>query len=111
MQTSQAMQPPQARRLQAISERAAASFASGIAEFHGASILPRWLCNAARMPPSPPSGWPLHGGTLMLTIDDCIGLSELSEEEVLAIAEHEHIPQIAAIELGNSLIQTPDGEE
>jgi len=47
----------------------------------------------------------------MLTIEDCIGLAELSEEEVLAIAEHEHIPQIAAIELGNYLVQTPDGEE
>ena len=47
----------------------------------------------------------------MLTIEDCIGLAELSEEEVLAIAENEHIPQIAAIELGNSLMQTPDGEE
>ena len=47
----------------------------------------------------------------MLTLEDCIGLSELSEEEVLAIAEHEHIPEIAAIELGNYLVQTPDGEE
>jgi hypothetical protein len=47
----------------------------------------------------------------MLTIEDCIGLSELSEEEVLAIAQHEHIPQIAAIELGNYLVQTPAGEE
>jgi len=29
----------------------------------------------------------------MLTIEDCIGLSELTEEEILAIAEHEHIPR------------------
>ncbi len=29
---------------------------------------------------------------------------------MLAIAEHEHIPEIAAIELGNYLVHTPDGE-
>ena len=46
----------------------------------------------------------------MLTIEDCIALSELTEEEILAIAEHEHIPEIAALELGNYLIQTPAGE-
>ena len=34
----------------------------------------------------------------MLTIQDCIELSELTEEEILAIAEHEHIPEMAAIE-------------
>ena len=37
----------------------------------------------------------------MLTLQDCIELSELSEEEILAIAEHEHIPEMLAIELGN----------
>jgi S-ribosylhomocysteine lyase LuxS involved in autoinducer biosynthesis len=46
----------------------------------------------------------------MLTIQDCIELSELTEEEILAIAAHEHIPEMAAIELGNYLIHTPDGE-
>jgi len=46
----------------------------------------------------------------MLTLQDCIGLSELTEEEILAIAEHEHIPEMAALELGNYLIQTPSGE-
>ena len=46
----------------------------------------------------------------MLTIEDCIALSDLTEEEILAIAEHEHIPEIAALELGNYLIQTPSGE-
>ena len=46
----------------------------------------------------------------MLTIQDCIELSELSEEECEAIAEHEHIPLMAAVELGNYLIHTPDGE-
>jgi len=30
----------------------------------------------------------------MLTLQDCIELSELTEEEILAIAEHEHIPEM-----------------
>ena len=30
----------------------------------------------------------------MLTIQDCIELSGLSEEEILAIAEHEHVPEM-----------------
>ena len=46
----------------------------------------------------------------MLTIEDCIALSELTEEEILAIAEHEHIPRMAAVELGSYLAQTPAGE-
>jgi DNA repair protein RadC len=46
----------------------------------------------------------------MLTIQDCIELSELTEEEILAIAVHEHIPEMAAVELGNYLIHTPEGE-
>jgi hypothetical protein len=37
----------------------------------------------------------------MITIDDCIGLSGLTEDEVDAIAEHEHLPEIVAAELGN----------
>jgi hypothetical protein len=40
----------------------------------------------------------------MLTIEDCIGLSELTEEEILAIAQHEHIPEIAGLEMGHYLI-------
>ena len=47
----------------------------------------------------------------MLTIQDCIELSELTEEEILAIAEHEHIPEMAALELGNYLVRTPEGEQ
>ncbi len=46
----------------------------------------------------------------MLTLEDCIGLCGLSEEEILAIAEHEHIPEMAAVELANYLVQMPDGE-
>lgn len=39
----------------------------------------------------------------MLTIDDCIALSGLSEAEIAAIAEHEHIPFATAVELGRCL--------
>jgi hypothetical protein len=46
----------------------------------------------------------------MLSLQDCIDLSELSEAEIDAIAEHEHIPEIAATEMGNYLVQTPQGE-
>jgi hypothetical protein len=46
----------------------------------------------------------------MLTLEDCLALCELTEEEVLAIAEHEHIPEMAALELGNYLVHAPDGE-
>ncbi|QID19025.1 hypothetical protein G3580_16215 [Nitrogeniibacter mangrovi] len=47
----------------------------------------------------------------MLTLEDCIELSELTEEEILAIAEHEHIPEMAAVELGNYLTHTARGEK
>lgn len=46
----------------------------------------------------------------MLRLEDCIALCDLTEEEVLAIAEHERIPEMAAIELGSYLVRTADGE-
>jgi len=46
----------------------------------------------------------------MLSLEDCLALCDLTEEEVLAIAHHEHIPEIAATELGNYLVHTPEGE-
>lgn len=46
----------------------------------------------------------------MLSLEDCLALCELTEDEVLAIAHHEHIPEIAAAELGNYLVHTPEGE-
>lgn len=46
----------------------------------------------------------------MLTFEDCLGLSDLTEDEILAIAEHEHIPELAALEMGNYLLRTPGGE-
>ena len=46
----------------------------------------------------------------MLSLEDCIALSGLTEDEILAIAQHEHIPEIAAAELGNYLSRSEDGQ-
>lgn len=45
----------------------------------------------------------------MLTYEDCLALCELTEEEVAAISEHEHLPEIVAAEYGNYLIHQPNG--
>ncbi|MFQ5958486.1 MAG: hypothetical protein ACE5LF_03870 [Alphaproteobacteria bacterium] len=45
----------------------------------------------------------------MLTLEDCIGLSDLTREEIEAIAAHEHLPEIVALELGNCLLRSPEG--
>ncbi|MCU7817034.1 MAG: hypothetical protein KZQ81_18015 [Candidatus Thiodiazotropha sp. (ex Rostrolucina anterorostrata)] len=45
----------------------------------------------------------------MLTYEDCVGMCDLTDEEVDAIAEHEHIPNIVAAELGNYLIHEESG--
>jgi hypothetical protein len=46
----------------------------------------------------------------MLTYQDCLELSELTEEEVEAIAEHEHIPEMLAVEMGRYMVVTPEGQ-
>jgi hypothetical protein len=45
----------------------------------------------------------------MLSYEDCVELSDLTEEEIVAIAEHEHLPEMAALELGSYLVHTPEG--
>ena len=45
----------------------------------------------------------------MLTLDDCIAFGELSREIVLAIAEHEHVPELSAVAIGEQLVQCRDG--
>jgi hypothetical protein len=45
----------------------------------------------------------------MLSLRDCFAFSELTDEEVQVIAEHEHIPEIVAAELGNGLVHSEDG--
>lgn len=47
----------------------------------------------------------------MLTIQDCVELSGLSEEEILAIAQHEHVPEMIAVELRGYRVQTPAGKK
>ncbi len=46
----------------------------------------------------------------MLTIHGCIGLCLLTEDEIAAIAEHEHVPDILVLELGDYLCRASDGE-
>ncbi len=45
----------------------------------------------------------------MISLEDCIGLCGLTGEEVLAIAEHEHLPEIAAAALASYLLQQEHG--
>lgn len=45
----------------------------------------------------------------MLTIEDCIAMSTLTPDEIEAIAEHEHIPEIVAAELGSYMMTREDG--
>ena len=47
----------------------------------------------------------------MITLEDCLGLCGLTEEEVLAIAEHEHLPEIAATALAEYLLSLEHGSE
>jgi hypothetical protein len=47
----------------------------------------------------------------MISLEDCIGLCDLTEEEVLAIAEHEHMPEIAATAYAAYLTGKEHGEE
>lgn len=47
---------------------------------------------------------------MVLTFEDCLALCELREEEVLAIAEHERVPELAAAQLGHYLVHLPGGE-
>ena len=45
----------------------------------------------------------------MLTYQDCLGLCDCSAEEIRAIAEHEHLPEIVALELSESLMHSGTG--
>ena len=47
----------------------------------------------------------------MITLQDCVGLCGLTEEEVLAIAEHEHLPEIVASALAEYLLSQEHGSE
>jgi hypothetical protein len=45
----------------------------------------------------------------MISLEDCIALCGLTEQEVVAIAEHEHVPEIAAAAIGRYLLKKPNG--
>ena len=47
----------------------------------------------------------------MITLEDCVAFCGLTEEEVLAIAEHEHMPEIAAAALAEYLTYQEHGTE
>jgi hypothetical protein len=47
----------------------------------------------------------------MISLEDCIGLCGLTEEEVLAIAEHEHMSEIAATALAQYLMSYGHGSD
>jgi hypothetical protein len=48
---------------------------------------------------------------VMISLQDCFGLCGLDENEVTAISEHEHIPDIAAAALASYLLTQPHGGE
>lgn len=45
----------------------------------------------------------------MLTYNDCLGLSGLTQEEVSALARIKHLPEVVALEMGWNLCRTPEG--
>lgn len=45
----------------------------------------------------------------MLTLKECLDYCDLDMDEVMAVAEHEHLPAIVAAELCFELLQTPQG--
>ena len=51
------------------------------------------------------------GNNYVITLEDCIGMCGLTEDEVLAIAEHEHLPEIAATALAHYLLSREHGSE
>ena len=47
----------------------------------------------------------------MISLEDCVALSGLTEEEILAIAEHEHMPEAVACGLAKYLSGRPGGND
>lgn len=45
----------------------------------------------------------------MISMEDIIGLTDLEEDEIEAIAEHEHIPEVVAAALGDYLLHQANG--
>jgi hypothetical protein len=47
----------------------------------------------------------------MISFEDCVALCGLSPEEISAIAEHEHVPEVAATALASYLMRQAEGPE
>lgn len=47
----------------------------------------------------------------MISIEDCIAMCGLTRDEIEAIAEHEHVPEIVAASLGQYLLNRTRGCE
>jgi hypothetical protein len=47
----------------------------------------------------------------MITLEDCLAMCDLTPEEVAAIAEHEHMPEVSAAALGAYLLHRDKGVE
>lgn len=47
---------------------------------------------------------------MMISFEDCQGLCGLTEEEIRAIAQHEHLPEVVAVEMGACLSQSDAGQ-
>ncbi|MEZ5841495.1 MAG: hypothetical protein R3D02_14060 [Hyphomicrobiales bacterium] len=47
----------------------------------------------------------------MISIEDCIAFTGLDRDEIDAIAEHEHMPEIAAAALASYLLHQAHGAE
>ena len=45
----------------------------------------------------------------MLSWEDCVALCDLDEDVIDAIAVHEHLPELVAVELAEYLVHQPDG--
>jgi hypothetical protein len=52
----------------------------------------------------------MKGGLRMVDYESALAVAQLTQEEVDAIALHEGLTSTAALELGNYLCTTPDGE-
>lgn len=45
----------------------------------------------------------------MLSLKDCMDYCDLDCSEIEAVAEHEHLPFLLALELSSNLLETPEG--
>ncbi len=51
-----------------------------------------------------------RGRRALVTYETALAVADLTQEEVDAIARHENLPDTAAMELGQYLCETPEGE-